>query len=339
MRRSSALKMSLVGAVVALGVFAADDSRTKDMNKGKADASFVQEAALSSVNEIKISQLAVSQSTNPSVKEFAQQMIDDHTKAFDSLKEIATNKGIMLPIESVGSSDTKGSSGSLGSTGSTGSMGSSGSTGSTDSDRGTTLGGGLGSAEATGNTGSTGSSDSMGTGASGSVGTGKTGASGSVGTGSTGTGATGSVGSTTGSGTGSGATGSVGAPGSTTGSDPTVTATPPSVGDPAASGERMGAGDRMNTAAASTYGALPRPMQKKYDDLAMLTGDRFDRQYLGNIIENHKKSVKLFERESKSGEDAEFKSWATNTLPTLKHHLDMAQSVEREVKNRRTGSM
>ena len=101
----------------------------------------------------------------------------------------------------------------------------------------------------------------------------------------------------------------------------------------------MGAGDRMNTAAASTYGALPRPMQKKYDDLAKLTGDRFDRQYLGNIIENHKKSVKLFERESKSGEDAELKSWATNTLPTLKHHLDMAQSVEREVKNRRTGSM
>ncbi|MDP2274995.1 MAG: DUF4142 domain-containing protein [Archangium sp.] len=295
---------------MALGVFAADDSRTKDMNKGKADASFVQEAALSSANEIKISQLAVSQSTNPSVKEFAQQMIDDHTKAFDSLKEIATNKGIMLPIESVGSSDSKGSSGSLGSTGATGGTGSSDTTGMEHMEH-------------------------MGKGAPGSVGAGSTGASGSVGS----TGATGSVGSTTGSGTGSGATGSIGAPGSTTGADPTVTATPPSVGDPAASGERMGAGDRMNTAAASTYGSLPRPMQKKYDDLAKLTGDRFDRQYLGNIIEDHKKSVKLFERESKSGEDAELKSWATNTLPTLKHHLDMAQSVEREVKNRRTGSM
>ncbi len=294
MRRSSALKMSLVGAVVALGVFAADDSRTKDMNKGKADASFVQEAALSSVNEVKISELAVSQSTNPSVKELAQQMIDDHTKAFDSLKEIAGNKGIVLPIESIGASGT------------TGSMGS-GSTGSGDSNTGTTFGGGLGSS---GNTGSMG-----------------------------GTGATGSVGSTTGSGTGSDAPGSVGSTGTTTGADPTVTATPPSVGDPAASGERMGAGDRMNTGATKTYGALPRPMQKKYDDLAKLTGDRFDRQYLGNIIENHKKSIKLFERESKSGEDAEWKSWATNTLPTLKHHLDMAQSVEREVKNRRTGSM
>lgn len=293
MRRSSALKMSLVGAVVALGVLAADDSRTKDMNKGKADATFVEEAALASVNEIKISQLAVSQSTNPSVKQLAQQMIDDHTKAFDSLKEIAGNKGIMLPIQSVGASSGKGSTGS---------------TGSSNSDTtGTTLGGGLGS-------------------------------TGSMGTGSTGSMGTGSVGSTTGSGTGSGTSGTVGSPG-TMGSDPTVTATPPSMGDPAASGERMGAGDRMNTDSASTYGALPRPMQKKYDDLAKLTGDRFDRQYLGNIIENHKKSIRIFERESKSGEDSELKSWSTNTLPTLKHHLDMAQSVEREVKNRRSGSM
>ncbi len=293
MRRSSALKMSLVGAVVALGVLAADDSRTKDMNKGKADATFVEEAALASVNEIKISQLAVSQSTNPSVKQLAQQMIDDHTKAFDSLKEIAGNKGIVLPIQSVGASNGKGSTGS---------------TGSSNSDTtGTTLGGGLGS-------------------------------TGSMGTGSTGSMGTGSVGSTTGSGTGSGTSGTVGSPG-TMGSDPTVTATPPSMGDPAASGERMGAGDRMNTDSASTYGALPRPMQKKYDDLAKLTGDRFDRQYLGNIIENHKKSIRIFERESKSGEDSELKSWSTNTLPTLKHHLDMAQSVEREVKNRRSGSM
>ena len=37
MKRSAALKMSLVGALMAFGVFAADDSRTKDMNKGKAE--------------------------------------------------------------------------------------------------------------------------------------------------------------------------------------------------------------------------------------------------------------------------------------------------------------
>lgn len=307
MKRSSAMKMSLVGAVVALGVFAADDSRTKDMNKGKADAAFVEQAALGSVTEIKMSQLAVTQSTNASVKELAQQLIDDHTKAIDSLKEIATNKGIMLPFDAVGSGST-GSSGSSGSAGSdsvgTGSdsvgMGSTGSTGSLDN---------TGNSGATGSTGSdTTGSDRMGS---------------APGTGSV----------ATSPGTGSGSTGSI--PGTGAGSIDS----PSGASDPAASGERMGAGDRMNTDAQNTYGQLPRATQKKYDDLAKLSGDRFDREYLSSIVASHKKSVKLFEKESKSGVDAELKTWATNTLPTLKHHLEMAQSVEKEVKNRRTGSM
>src|SRR4051812_42397431 len=56
MKHSAALKMmGLAGALVSLGVFAADDSRTKDMNKGKADASFVEQAAMSNVTEIKVS--------------------------------------------------------------------------------------------------------------------------------------------------------------------------------------------------------------------------------------------------------------------------------------------
>ena len=267
MKHSAALKMmGLAGALVSLGVFAADDSRTKDMNKGKADASFVEQAGLSSVAEIKMSELAVSQSTNSSVKELAQQLIDDHTKAFESLKQIADTKGIMLPFDSVGSGGTTGSSGTM--------------------QHGT---GGTGAARG---------------------GAGTTGDTGSSGTGS---------GSDT---MGSHRMGSAGSSGE------------PSVSDPASSGERMGAGDRMNTESKNVYGQLPSDKQKKYDELAKLTGDKFDKKYLGTIIEAHKKSIKLFEKESKSGEDSELKSFATNTLPTLKHHLDMAQSVERELKNK-----
>ena len=113
MKHSALKMMSLAGALVSLGVFAADDSRTKDMNKGKADASFVEEAAMNHVAEIKMSELAVSQSQNSSVRELAQQLIDDHTKAFESLKQIADNKGIMMPFDSVGSSGTTGSQGNM----------------------------------------------------------------------------------------------------------------------------------------------------------------------------------------------------------------------------------
>jgi predicted outer membrane protein len=252
MKHSTTLKMSLMGALLAFGVLAADDSRTKDMNKGKADASFVEQAAVASQTEIKLSELAVSQSTNASVKELAQKLIDDHTKVFDSLREISTNKGIILPFQSVGSRTT---TGSVGDPGTAGIITGSGNTGS-------------------GNTGS-GSADMA----------------------------------------------------------------RPYASDPAASGERMGAGDRMNTEAHNAMGQLSTPAQKKYDDLAKLTGDKFDRQYLGNIIDSHKKSIRFFEKESKSGDDAELKSWATNTLTNLKMHLDMAQTTEREVKNNRTPSM
>ena len=86
MKASAALKMmGLAGALVSIGVFAADDSRTKDMNKGKADASFVEQAAMANVSEIKMSELAVSHRTNTGVRELAQKLIDAHTKAFDSL--------------------------------------------------------------------------------------------------------------------------------------------------------------------------------------------------------------------------------------------------------------
>lgn len=296
MKTSAALKMmSLAGALVSLGVFAADDSRTKDMNKGKADASFVEQAAMASVSEIKMSELAVSQSTNTSVRELAQQLIDDHTKAFESLKQIADNKGIMLPFDSVGSSGTTGSPGSM--------KPGTGGTGSSPS--------GMGS-----------SPSGTGSGMEGSRGTGSTGSTGSSGTGSSGTDTTGSD-----------RMGSAGSAGEV------PPASDPSVSDPAASGERMGAGDRMNTESKNVYGQLSSDAQKKYDDLAKLTGDKFDKKFLGTIIESHKKSIKLFEKESKRGEDSELKSFATNTLPTLKHHLDMAQSVERELKSSKKPSM
>jgi len=303
MKHSAALKMmGLAGALVSLGVFAADDSRTKDMNKGKADASFVEQAAMSNVTEIKVSELAVSQSTNTSVRELAQQMIDDHTKAFDSLKEIAQNKGIMLPFESVGSSGTTGSSGK-----------SSSGTGGTGSSRGT----------GSNSTGSSNTGSSNGMGSSGSSGTGSNSGTGA----SSGTGSSDTLGSSQGSAdkTGSQANNNYGNSGDV----------PGSVGEPASSGEHMGAGDRMNTEAKNVYGQLPKDAQKKYDDLAKLTGEKFDKEYLGNIIDAHKKAIKLFEKESKSGDDSELKSFATNTLPTLKHHLDMAESVQREVKNKK----
>ena len=50
------------------------------------------------------------------------------------------------------------------------------------------------------------------------------------------------------------------------------------------------------------------------------------------MVADHKKTVSLFEKEAKSGKDPELKQFAATLLPDLQKHLQMAESVEAEVK-------
>jgi predicted outer membrane protein len=59
--------------------------------------SFVKRAAQSNLAEIKVSQLAQSQAHSPAVKQFAQKMIDDHTKANSELAQLAQTKNLKVP--------------------------------------------------------------------------------------------------------------------------------------------------------------------------------------------------------------------------------------------------
>jgi putative membrane protein len=68
--------------------------------------------------------------------------------------------------------------------------------------------------------------------------------------------------------------------------------------------------------------------QAKYDKLKDLTGADFSATYASQQVDAHKDAVSLFERYSKSGDNAELKDWAGKTLPALKHHLEMAQKLD-----------
>jgi putative membrane protein len=63
------------------------------------------------------------------------------------------------------------------------------------------------------------------------------------------------------------------------------------------------------------------------DRLKKMSGAEFDRSYMQGQIEDHEKTVQLFQKEAKSGQDAKLKAFAAETLPTLQHHLQMAQSI------------
>jgi putative membrane protein len=69
------------------------------------DNKFVIEAAHGNMMEVNLARTALDKSTNPDVKQFAQRMIDDHSKANTELQQLATQKGITLPATDVALTD------------------------------------------------------------------------------------------------------------------------------------------------------------------------------------------------------------------------------------------
>ena len=67
--------------------------------------------------------------------------------------------------------------------------------------------------------------------------------------------------------------------------------------------------------------------QGKLDKLRDASGKDFSSDFDSDQVSAHKDAVSLFERYAKSGDNADLKDWAGKTLPTLQHHLDMAQEL------------
>lgn len=74
--------------------------------------------------------------------------------------------------------------------------------------------------------------------------------------------------------------------------------------------------------------ALSDEKKKKYDDLAAKKGADFDKAYISFMVDDHKEDISEFEEASKDAKDPDVKSWAAGKLPTLKHHLEMAQKMK-----------
>jgi len=74
--------------------------------------------------------------------------------------------------------------------------------------------------------------------------------------------------------------------------------------------------------------AMPPPDSAKAAvAMAKLSGNEFDSAFKQRMVKDHEKAVKLFSKESSSGKDPELKAFATKTLPTLQHHLELARQL------------
>ena len=80
----------------------------------------------------------------------------------------------------------------------------------------------------------------------------------------------------------------------------------------------------------------PAELDKKHtrlrDRLAKLSGAEFDRAYVDEMVKDHRKDVKEFQRGAEKAKDFDVKNFAARTLPTLQDHLKQIEQVQTQVK-------
>jgi putative membrane protein len=91
------------------------------------------------------------------------------------------------------------------------------------------------------------------------------------------------------------------------------------------------ANEELMTLATSKGISLPTTLDEKHKEhltkFSSMTGADFDRAYGKEMLSDHRKDVSEFEKQSTKGTDPDLKAFATKTLPTLREHLQMAESL------------
>ena len=73
------------------------------------------------------------------------------------------------------------------------------------------------------------------------------------------------------------------------------------------------------------------------DKLAKLSGAEFDREYMEAMVDDHKEDIEKFQTQADKGKDPDVKKFASENLPILKKHLELAQSTEKQIKTESKG--
>jgi putative membrane protein len=76
---------------------------------------------------------------------------------------------------------------------------------------------------------------------------------------------------------------------------------------------------------------LPAGKRQDLDKMSKLSGAAFDKMYMTHMVKDHKKDVAEFEKEASKAKDSSLKNFAQQTLPTLREHLQMAQTIAPKV--------
>jgi len=91
------------------------------------------------------------------------------------------------------------------------------------------------------------------------------------------------------------------------------------------------ANDQLKSIAGQNNVTLPTSLSPKdkqlVNRLSGLSGADFDKAYMSAMVKDHQMDISQFEAEASSGRNTDLKSFASNTLPTLKEHLSLAKDA------------
>jgi putative membrane protein len=83
---------------------------------------------------------------------------------------------------------------------------------------------------------------------------------------------------------------------------------------------------------AASPAGVNSEQQQGMEKLSKLSGAAFDKEYVRMMVEDHEKDVAEFQKQAGGGSDADLKQFATETLPTLKMHLQMIKEIQGKMK-------
>ena len=89
-----------LSVLVVTSLLAAGSGKAQDLSA--EEQQFVKKAAAGGLAEVKLSELANDRASDPKVKDFATQMVTDHTQANGELKPIAESNKIAVPTKLTG---------------------------------------------------------------------------------------------------------------------------------------------------------------------------------------------------------------------------------------------
>ena len=72
--------------------------------------------------------------------------------------------------------------------------------------------------------------------------------------------------------------------------------------------------------------------QEKINKLVKMKGEEFDKEYMELMVKDHEEDIEKFKEQVEKGKDPQLQQWASEKIPVLEMHQDMAKKIHEGMK-------